>query len=55
MGRKTNSRPQNQKDRAKTRAIQELRRSNAAEPIRNRARYDRNDFRRASQSGAWEV
>lgn len=56
MGRKTitqNRRPQTQKDKERTRAIQELRRSSAAEPVMNRARYSRNDFRRSVQSGSF--
>lgn len=36
------------------RAMQELRRSSAAEPVRNRAKYNRNDFRRRAQAGKWE-
>lgn len=56
MGRKSatqNRRPQTQKDREKARAIQELRRSSAAEPMLNRARYSRNDFRRSVQAGSF--
>jgi hypothetical protein len=49
-------RPQNPKNRAMGRIyrVQELRRSNAAEPIPSRNRYDRNDFRRNIQRGVWE-
>lgn len=36
------------------RAMQELRRSSAAEPVRNRSKYNRNDFRRRAQAGKWE-
>lgn len=50
-------RPQTQKDtaNARVRRVQELRRSNASEPIPSRSKYDRNDYRRAAQAGRWEV
>jgi len=32
-------------------AMQEIRRSNAAVPIRNKTKYNRNDARRAAQRG----
>ena len=58
MGKRTgNLRAQAQKDRSlsRVRAVQELRRSNAAEPIPSGRKYDRNAFRRNSQRGIWEV
>lgn len=36
------------------RAMQELRRSSAAEPVRNKAKYRRADFRNQMQRGRWE-
>lgn len=55
MGKRsaTNRRDQAQKDRAVQR-VQELRRSNAAQPERNRLKYDRNDFRKGFQRGRYE-
>lgn len=35
-------------------AMQELRRSSAAEPVRNRKKYNRNDGRRMAQAGKWD-
>ena len=34
-------------------AMQEIRRSSAAQPHRNKAKYDRNDARREQQRGDW--
>lgn len=34
-------------------AMMERRRSSVAQPHKNRARYDRNDGRKAMQRGAW--
>lgn len=53
MGKRTVVRPQAQKDREVQR-VQELRRSSAAEPVRNRKRYSRNDFRRDAQRGIYQ-
>jgi hypothetical protein len=60
MNKKTSrKRPQNQKPNkhanpAMYRAMMELRQSSAAEPHRNRSRYDRRDFRAMAQRGVWE-
>lgn len=35
-------------------AMMEIRRSNAAVPVRNKAKYDRRDFRRAAQNGNYD-
>lgn len=54
---KKNSKPQAPKlggNIEMARAMQGLRRSSAAEPHRNRARYSRNDYRRNKQKGTWE-
>jgi hypothetical protein len=58
MGKRRNirdNRPQTQKDReaSRVRRVQELRRSNASEPVPSGARYDRNAFRNATQRGQW--
>lgn len=60
MNKKTSrKRPQNPKppkhaNPAMHRAMVELRRSSAAEPHRNRARYDRRDYRAQVQRGVYE-
>lgn len=35
-------------------AMQELRRSNATVPVRNRSKYNRADYRRKAQAGRYE-
>lgn len=40
-------------NRAMYDAMMERRRSNVAQPHKNRARYDRNEGRKAMQRGAW--
>lgn len=52
--RPQNPKPNKHANPAMHRAMVELRRSSAAEPHRNRARYDRRDFRNMAQRGVWE-
>lgn len=56
MGRKSQIRPQAQKDRELTRVhrVQNLRYSNAAGPHISKARYDRNESRALMQSGNYD-
>lgn len=55
---KNRKRPQAQKTNRHAnpemhRAMVELRQGSRTQPHRNRARYDRNDFRTQSQKGQW--
>lgn len=60
MNKKTSrKRPQNPKppkhsNPAMYRAMVEQYHGSAADPHRNRSRYDRNDYRRDAQNGRWE-
>lgn len=56
MGRKQ-YREQAQKDRSleRVRMVQDLRRSNAAEPIPSGREYSRNDHKRAVQRRGWDA
>lgn len=53
--RNSNRREQTQKDTAvsRVRAVQELRRSNAAQPIPSSKRYNRSTVRNAAQRGIY--
>lgn len=54
MPSKTKVRPQARKDWEINR-VQELRRSNAAQPERNASKYNRNSARKQFQRGKWDV